>query len=589
MLIVERGVEQKQVSAMANQPMAQYIDQYRNEKLSFIPIPAGAKKAIIKWECYQERQPNDQEVADWKSNGTVNLAIICGKVSGNLIVLDFDSHERFHEYCALLQDKYGIDLFNYTRIVRTSRGNHVYFRLPATMQRLKFPKLDIQAEGNYVIAPPSIHPSGSVYECINQGIPIRQIESLKDVGIDVTQVKEKSAVSNGSGGSLIPEGQRNSTLTSLAGTMRRRGMSQEAIFTALMVDNRRCQPPLPENEVRAIAESVSRYVPLTTGYSVSYKTPGGGEGNIVPSNSNRNTERNTNATENATTPQQESLVDRVRQWIESSGSRWFETPELDRDLGIASVTDKNNRREIMLRLLDKESIERHAKEQKRWRFVNKQLVALDFKNATNAGALPIKWPLKIHEYVNLFPGNLVVVAGATNAGKTALLLNVVYLNQFSLKLPIYYFCSEMGEVELRERLEQFDGLAIQEWNFKPFDRSTDFADVIAPDCLNMVDYLEMTDDLFAINSHLTAITRKLGNGLAIVAIQKKVNAKFGRGQEFSAEKSKLYLSMDETKITIVKGKSWVNKKVNPNGLSARFNLLHGSEFEMTQEWERTND
>jgi len=183
-----------------------------------------------------------------------------------------------------------------------------------------------------------------------------------------------------------------------------------------------------------------------------------------------------------------------------------------------------------------------------------------FQNATSTGALPFKWPLKIEEYINLFPGNLAVIAGATNAGKTALLLNTVYLNQFTFPMPIYYFCSEMGDVELKERLEQFPDMSIEEWNFRPFDRSTDFADVIAPDCVNIVDYLEITEDLYAINTHLTAITRKLGNGLAIVAIQKKVGQKWGRGQEFSAEKSKLYLSMDERKLTIVKGKSWANKK-----------------------------
>jgi hypothetical protein len=51
-------------------------------------------------------------------------------------------------------------------------------------------------------------------------------------------------------------------LTSLAGSMRRRGMSAEAIAAALMAQNaQHCHPPLPEREVRAIAESVSRYAP----------------------------------------------------------------------------------------------------------------------------------------------------------------------------------------------------------------------------------------------------------------------------------------------------------------------------------------
>jgi len=42
----------------------------------------------------------------------------------------------------------------------------------------------------------------------------------------------------------IKEGSRNSTLTSLAGTMRARGMTEEGIYTALLAENNaRCNPP----------------------------------------------------------------------------------------------------------------------------------------------------------------------------------------------------------------------------------------------------------------------------------------------------------------------------------------------------------
>ncbi len=58
---------------------------------------------------------------------------------------------------------------------------------------------------------------------------------------------------------IIPHGQRNSTLASLAGSMRRRSASEEAIFLALEAENNRCQPPLADDELRSIANSISRY------------------------------------------------------------------------------------------------------------------------------------------------------------------------------------------------------------------------------------------------------------------------------------------------------------------------------------------
>jgi hypothetical protein len=59
-------------------------------------------------------------------------------------------------------------------------------------------------------------------------------------------------------------GERNNNLTSIAGTMRRRDMSREAIELALLEENqRRCVPPLAEAEVRRIVESITSYAPHT--------------------------------------------------------------------------------------------------------------------------------------------------------------------------------------------------------------------------------------------------------------------------------------------------------------------------------------
>jgi hypothetical protein len=60
----------------------------------------------------------------------------------------------------------------------------------------------------------------------------------------------------------IPEGRRNSYLTSYAGRMRRQGFPPEGIEDALRVENNlRCYPPLPDEEVATIARSVCRYPP----------------------------------------------------------------------------------------------------------------------------------------------------------------------------------------------------------------------------------------------------------------------------------------------------------------------------------------
>ncbi len=142
------------------------------------------------------------------------------------------------------------------------------------------------------------------------------------------------------------------------------------------------------------------------------------------------------------------LSDQIRDWVEGA-TGWFETRELDSELGITTSKDKQHRKKILQRLREKGVIESHPRINKQFRYINTKATSLNFKTATRAGALPLKWPLGIEQYVNLFPGNIAVVAGSPNAGKTALLLNFIYLNRD--KFPVYYFCSEMGGLVQQKR------------------------------------------------------------------------------------------------------------------------------------------
>jgi len=163
------------------------------------------------------------------------------------------------------------------------------------------------------------------------------------------------------------------------------------------------------------------------------------------------------------------------------------------------------------------------------------------------------------------------------------------------QFPIVYFSSEMGDVELGKRLEMFPGMSLDDWHFDPYPRTRDFQDVVRPDLINVVDFLEVSDEFWKVNAMLTAITEKIGSGLLVVALQKDANKPLGRGASFSLERPRLYLSMDYDnrtqigKLTIVKGKSWANLTVNPNGLSVQFEISRGCEFRVTKEWAASRD
>jgi hypothetical protein len=144
---------------------------------------------------------------------------------------------------------------------KTGRGRQLFFATAGAEVRNSAGKLrlglDVRSAGGYVVLPPSVHPNGSFYEWIRKVPPALLPAWLL---AELTAPEARPAGNGEPSHEPIPQGQRNSTLTSLAGTMRRRGLSQKAIEAALLEENRaRCQPPLPEADVRRIAGSVGRY------------------------------------------------------------------------------------------------------------------------------------------------------------------------------------------------------------------------------------------------------------------------------------------------------------------------------------------
>ena len=260
----------------------------------------------------------------------------------------------------------------------------------------------------------------------------------------------------------------------------------------------------------------------------------------------------------------------------------FYTQDLDSDLGIKTEADKHSRYVCMQSLVKEGFIVQNPKVAKQWRFIQVDLERIDYKSNESPIPLSITMPLGISKLVNLYPGNLVVIAGTTNAGKTALLLDLLKLNN-NIPMTANYWFSEGGRDELRSRLDLCDDVSVDDWKFDAFSRSSNFEDVIVPNALNVVDYLELgvTNDFFEVNKLLKQMVAKIGLGLLVVAIQKNSNSDYGRGGMLSAELARLYVSLDEAagecnaRAKIMKGKAWAVKNFNPNKRECIFHIENG--------------
>ncbi len=516
-----------------------------------------------------------------------------GIVTDGLVVLDFDAKSKGLDSLKDIEFKYGP--LPHTRVHVTGGGGfHYIYKNPNdtnvrnTTQLAGYSGVDIRANGGYIVAPPSPHPSGNDYY-VYEYSPITDAPAWL---LKLATTKESTPASTPGTNNPIPEGSRNATLAKLAGAMRRQGMTAEEIETALMVTNKRCNPPLFENEVRQIAKSVERYQPAkefkhTDGKAeidelfsdkkkVTKNDNDGTIDNIFSFNNSLvvppvKSEHDKHTTENTTIP----LSDKIERFVvETSG--WFSYDDLDKEFGITTPVQKDNRWHIVKRLKEAGKLESHPKNNKLYRYINTSVRLIDFKSGDKKAALDIRYPFGIERYFKTYPGNIVVVAGSPDAGKTAFLLNVIHMNMDNFS--IYYQSSEMGKDELTNRLENFEGIDIQDWNFIAEERSSDFADVIRPNCVNIIDYLELCGDFYMVAEYLKQIHDKLEDGIAIVALQKDPKANQGRGGMFGLEKPRLYLNMDAGKIVIRKAKNWTQPAFNPNGLRLNFKLVGGCKF-----------
>ena len=133
------------------------------------------------------------------------------------------------------------------------------------------PGVDIRGEAGYVIVPPSVHVSGKAYEWVPSRSPFDLSPApLPPWLIRLIQPSSASSTVQGTDYQGIPKGRRNSILTSLAGTMRKRAMSKEAIAAALDAENAvRCEEALSDQEIQQIVDSVCRYSPGSSGHGSS--------------------------------------------------------------------------------------------------------------------------------------------------------------------------------------------------------------------------------------------------------------------------------------------------------------------------------
>lgn len=142
-------------------------------------IPVQGKVAVGSWREYQFKRPTSIKVSQWlRSRQMSGIGLVCGEVSGGLVVIDVDSRAACIEFEA------EFPMLTDTLTIRSGsgRGNHYYFYavdiLPANTWR---DGVELRANKAYVVAPPSLHPVSGLAYCVVRAAAVRKTNLLVEV------------------------------------------------------------------------------------------------------------------------------------------------------------------------------------------------------------------------------------------------------------------------------------------------------------------------------------------------------------------------------------------------------------------------
>lgn len=276
----------------------------------------------------------------------------------------------------------------------------------------------------------------------------------------------------------------------------------------------------------------------------------------------------------------------IEQWVSFTKGQ-FNVRDIWNEVGIESPEGKNYLTKILRRLEDKGIIRHLDKGYGNYRCVDSEAAKIDWESANPDNIVPLLFPFGEHEFVKIFPKSIVIVTGGKNVGKTEYLYGFIKLNMGRYAIDL--FNSETGPEQMKERFNSLDITASPSFNV--YERYDNYADVVVPDHISVIDYLDMNSEVYLVGAEIDAIYRKLKSGVAVIGLQKPppsvtyikgvkrvIERDLAYGGGFTAKRAILYITMGSNKLKLLHVKSPKQKRVNPQNMTFSFQFDEDGHF-----------
>lgn len=296
-------------------------------------------------------------------------------------------------------------------------------------------------------------------------------------------------------------------------------------------------------------------------------------------------------------PKSRFISKEVAEFVATS-SGYFALADCYTTLQATSKDERDAIRTALRRLKDKGIVEKYGKKEGVYRRVETELDYITFDD-TEEVPFPIILPFSLHDMVDISEGNIILVGGEYNSGKTTFCLEVLLSNKN--RVPIRYLSSEVShQSEFKKRWRKYQihqGIPMEFWlpdkDCEYISRSADFSTALKPKAINIIDYLEFPESDFTQGAEiLRQIHDKLAGGVAVIAVQKKKGTRLPRAGDLIMEKPRLAVTLSSADgqtgsnlgiAEIIKAK--LCRGGNHNGKRLRFETVDdGSRFKVIEGW-----